>query len=549
MKRILPLFLALVMLLGLLSACGGKASSPDVPAPPVPSVPRPSESATQTDHIEAQSMRLEKIIGTVALTDEKGEDVKPVEQMRLFSGNALATEEESRAGISLDENKAATLGALSRAVLSQEEKKLAMDLTSGELFFFVSKPLEDDESFDIQTDTMTLGIRGTCGYVRVLEEARGTMIVLTGGQAVIRAVTGEEQTIRAGERVIVMIQDDGVTTFEVTPATPGGYPPLLTEGLLNQDAALSEAADQAKAEPDQVRLASVLDQYRAVIAQAEELQYPNSDYKDPDAVKNYAYTLIRMQEGDVYPTLLVRMSFGGDLIGWHGFSRLFRYDPVTKEMYAPVESLEEGDDLSSYSTTNSLTIPANGPGLYNLRATGTTGEGSLSRITAGEAALEREETWSGRMSEYDLYAYESITWHLPSDRAPFEEWLPADHYADGSLPTDGDRIVFTGTLRNMSASELIELQGYEEQRAILDDGGHYLIIQLDKPQEMGLRSGDGTPGPIIGTVSLLGVRDDSFASLDGQHHIFSIDPNTAAWPSDVSFPIRQPRTRDLHVLD
>ena len=77
----------------ILGACGGAGTA-----------------VTQVETVEAAAMRLVRTEGEVALSDEAEEHIPIVENMRLFSGNALATGTESRAGISLDEAKTVTLG-------------------------------------------------------------------------------------------------------------------------------------------------------------------------------------------------------------------------------------------------------------------------------------------------------------------------------------------------------------------------------------------------------------------------------------------------------
>lgn len=42
-------------------------------------------------------------------------------------------------------------------------KKLEMLLQSGDIFFNISQPLDDDETLNIRTSTMAVGLRGTSG--------------------------------------------------------------------------------------------------------------------------------------------------------------------------------------------------------------------------------------------------------------------------------------------------------------------------------------------------------------------------------------------------
>ena len=106
--------------------------------------------------------------------------------MRLFSGTSVETQAKSKAGISLDDVKAATVGVESLAALFQESRLLRLNLIRGELYFSVAKPLEKDEEFYIETSNMTMGIRGTSGYVSTVS-AKECVVILTSGHAEIRA--------------------------------------------------------------------------------------------------------------------------------------------------------------------------------------------------------------------------------------------------------------------------------------------------------------------------------------------------------------------------
>ncbi|MBR6452667.1 MAG: FecR domain-containing protein, partial [Lachnospiraceae bacterium] len=162
------------------------------------------------DQIRATTMRILRIEGIVNL-EEDGLEKTISENLRLKSGNALGTAEQSLVSIGLDETKIVTLDELSRAEFEQKGKKLDLNLTRGSLFFEVSKPLEDAESFNIHTTTMVVGIRGTSGHVFVKNGQEG--LVITDGQVHVigtNPTTGEvkEIDVHAGERILVYLYND-----------------------------------------------------------------------------------------------------------------------------------------------------------------------------------------------------------------------------------------------------------------------------------------------------------------------------------------------------
>ena len=160
--------------------------------------------------ITATTMRLLRVEGTVSL-EEKGKTRTVKENLRLNDGNALSTESESLVSIGLDETKVVTLDEKSRAEFSQKGRKLNLNLTDGSLFFVVEKPLEADESFDIRTSTMVVGIRGTSGWVSV--EGENESLIITDGIVHVKGtnpVTGESKEIdvSAGQKISIYLYND-----------------------------------------------------------------------------------------------------------------------------------------------------------------------------------------------------------------------------------------------------------------------------------------------------------------------------------------------------
>ena len=163
---------------------------------------------SDSESVQASSMRLMQTEGNVTLTDQGGAKLALRNRMRLYSGCEISTEEQSRAGILLDDAKAVTISESSSAVITQEGKKLEIAVNSGKMFFDVSKPLESDESFEIRTSTMVLGIRGTAGCVEAVNDAE-TLVTLISGHAEITCFAGDVVTIEAGQQVHIVKNADG----------------------------------------------------------------------------------------------------------------------------------------------------------------------------------------------------------------------------------------------------------------------------------------------------------------------------------------------------
>ena len=233
-------------------------------------------SAESVTSAKASAMRLVKTDGSVSLTDPSEEPLSVREGMRLYSGNTLSTSEKSRAGILLDDAKAVTLNELSRASLQAEGKKLVLNLEHGAMFFSVSKPLEADESFSIQTSTMTMGIRGTSGYVETVSDTESA-VTLTSGKVILSLPGGGELPVSTGLRVVVHTDASG-TQVSFVPASPDDF-----AGLESDTADLLENVSPDPAAEPSVDI--TLAQLREA---AQEELYVNRNMKITDGYYNLA---------------------------------------------------------------------------------------------------------------------------------------------------------------------------------------------------------------------------------------------------------------------
>ena len=160
----------------------------------------------------AAAMSLAKAEGTVGIADGDGKSVPVSEDRSLYSGYQVGTEAKSHAWISLDDVKLVKMDEESAIELRKENRNLEIFVNSGQLFFNITEPLEEDETLDIRTSTMTVGFRGTCGWVSVLEEGHMLVSVLEGKVhcEVTDSVSGQsaEAEVSAGERADLYIRSE-----------------------------------------------------------------------------------------------------------------------------------------------------------------------------------------------------------------------------------------------------------------------------------------------------------------------------------------------------
>ena len=146
---------------------------------------------------KATTIRLVKTEGDVTVVNSKKEELVQTEDMRLYSGDHQITDDASYAWLSLDSSKAIKLDENSETELRKKGKKLEVLVDSGSVFFNVTVPLESDETLNIRSSTMITGIRGTCGWVRILDGGETRVFLLEGSLecVVTDPVSGETKTI------------------------------------------------------------------------------------------------------------------------------------------------------------------------------------------------------------------------------------------------------------------------------------------------------------------------------------------------------------------
>lgn len=128
----------------------------------------------------ATTMVLKKTEGTVNIQDGKQKTIEPAEQLGLYSGYQVETSQTSYAWINLDKVKLTKMDAESEIEIAKRKNDLEIIVHSGKLFFHVTEPLEDDESLDIRTSSMIVGVRGTCGWVENSKEEKTRVYILEG---------------------------------------------------------------------------------------------------------------------------------------------------------------------------------------------------------------------------------------------------------------------------------------------------------------------------------------------------------------------------------
>ncbi|MBQ7614466.1 MAG: leucine-rich repeat protein [Butyrivibrio sp.] len=189
--------------------------------------------------LQGVEIRIQRLVGTVKLFNEKGDNLTLIEKMRLNTGNRVTTAEKSLVMMSIDETKLITMEAKSDARITSAGKNLEFSLEEGTLFFNVTKKLEADATFDIRTSDMICSIRGTSGYSGK-DNAGHDIIMVTDGTVEVEAtnpVTGETitGTCHEGELLTVYLDDeaegDATISFKAKKFEAEDIPPLALDAI------------------------------------------------------------------------------------------------------------------------------------------------------------------------------------------------------------------------------------------------------------------------------------------------------------------------------
>ena len=163
----------------------------------------------------ATTMNLIKAEGTVDVNDAKGKSLKLIENMGLYNGYGVGTQMESYAWINFDDVKLSKLDQDSSVLIEKDGKRLEIDVQSGSMFFNVTEALGEDESMDIRTSTMLVGIRGTSGWV-VNDGSKASIALLHGkAEAALSTDLGREDITIGAMEVLNIEQKAEAVSYEV----------------------------------------------------------------------------------------------------------------------------------------------------------------------------------------------------------------------------------------------------------------------------------------------------------------------------------------------
>ncbi len=379
-------------------------------------------SACGSSATQATTMELAKIDGSVSVLGGDGKEVTPAENLMLSSGYQVGTQGESYAWVNLDDVKFTKLDQNTEIKIAQNGNMLESEVKSGSLFFNITEPLGDDETLDIRTASMAVSIRGTCGWVEVPDEDHMNVYLLEG---TAKANTGDNSvTISAGE----MAAMDGDGGIFVAKFTAGELPDFVTEEFAHNSALAQEVLDASGIDvcnpPQPDPMADALEAYHAILGQADT--YFTDDYDGDNAPTiNYTYALMRMQQEQQIPALILREETISSMVGDMYSAVVFQYDSDRAEVIPIEGQLNEGVSGTSYR--GGLAGSGDGVGILETSWSSGTGEGTIVKVTIAGDRLQSDTLFDGFLFDESNETLNQISsleidWHDITDLSALDSY-------------------------------------------------------------------------------------------------------------------------------
>jgi len=186
---------------------------------------------------EGKTIRLESYTGNVSIQTGAGKEIKLLNKMRIFDGYTVITGADSTAYLSIDNMKSVRLDQNTKVSIVKKDKVNEIQVANGSIFFSVKEKLKDDESLDVVTPTMAIGIRGTTGTVSVIKEESRAQIY--SGKVVAKNNRGKERFIEPGHEV--RESEHKVKELEVVKLKENGEDiPSFSLNEINNDTEIKE---------------------------------------------------------------------------------------------------------------------------------------------------------------------------------------------------------------------------------------------------------------------------------------------------------------------
>lgn len=196
-----------------------------------------------TGTAKGKTIRLENFSGKIEVSSGSGKQINASEKMRIFDGYTVKTLDNSEAYLSLDDTKVIKITENTEIKIKKSWFSNKISVIAGKLFFNVTKPLESNESLNISTSTMSMGIRGTSGSI--IADGNKSIIQIYNGRVAI-AGANNRFYINAGEQAL---SDDDLKIIELN-GDGSEIPSFVLNEINNDDELKSKIKEETNLDVD-----------------------------------------------------------------------------------------------------------------------------------------------------------------------------------------------------------------------------------------------------------------------------------------------------------
>ncbi len=428
-------------------------------------------SSALGESYEATTMRLLRYDGSVEILDASGNARFVMENARFNSGESMQTGSASSASVGLDSTKIVTLDAETQVDFAKEASHLQMTLRQGTLFLDVQEKLDENEVLDIQTTTMTVGIRGTIVFIsEEPEKGNGvtTLGVLEGTAQISYADPSGAQRLLpvpaghlavfphdATAPVISELAADSLSSFVINTVTSD--PQLVERTQIDQlvPAQVPVTPDDA-VEPYPAAGDWSWDEDVTFIAQSASKLYDGEALTRPSDVLIYGlpelFTAKVSASGsqtnagkcanEISEGFRIYNSSNEDVTSHfkniHTVAGLLQVDPVPLTIWTgSAEKIYDGTELTN-PRAGLETLPpkdSNGPEWRNSGLVSASAAGSQTLyVTSGVIWAHGTNPLTGEIRELEIYAGQRLTIFLRKDNDQESIEFQIDTLAEDDLP-------------------------------------------------------------------------------------------------------------------
>ena len=187
-------------------------------------------AGASAESVEADTIRFLRAEGEVTIYNPAGQPRFAVANARFGSGEAIETGEDGYAAISLDDTKIVSLDKETRLEFVREGSHMKLTVVRGMIFVDVSEKLDENESLDIETTTLMVGIRGTMIAAGV-QPGKMEQVMLLEGKTEITYLdadgTQRQMMLSSGE----MLSSKGAAVPAVSPMKRDDIPVFVRKEI------------------------------------------------------------------------------------------------------------------------------------------------------------------------------------------------------------------------------------------------------------------------------------------------------------------------------